>query len=276
LVFTEGFIAIMKKELMDRLRNKWVLVVAAAFAVFTLTISYFGGVSSGLTGLYSIKRTIVALTSLVVYFIPIIALTVGMANVVDEKERGTLDIYLTSPITYNEFLLGKFSGLAASLLIACVGGFGIATVVLVLKAGASIIDDFVFFIVNSLVLGVVFISISFFISVVSLDRTRAVALTVFVWLFFVIIYDLLIVGVLVATKGAIPSALVYSLIFLNPVDIYRLTTFVFLKETRVFLGLATLEMPGFINAYMLVLSAGLWIGLPLFGSFYLFRRKYIS
>ncbi len=38
------------KELRERLRNRWVLTVAAVFAVFSLVICYFGGAEQGALG----------------------------------------------------------------------------------------------------------------------------------------------------------------------------------------------------------------------------------
>jgi len=79
--------AIAHKELSDKLKSKWVIVIGSGFALFTLVISYFGGATAGVTGFMSLEATIASLTSLVTYFIPILALTLGGGIIADEQEK---------------------------------------------------------------------------------------------------------------------------------------------------------------------------------------------
>ncbi len=118
MVFTNATRAIAHKELSDKLKSKWVLVIASGFAAFTIVISYFGGATSGVAGFRSMDATIASLTSLVTYFIPILALTLGGGIIADERDKGTLELYLSSPISISEFIIGKFLGLAIALAIS--------------------------------------------------------------------------------------------------------------------------------------------------------------
>lgn len=103
------------KEFWDRIRNRWVLAVAIVFTVFALVIAYFGAAQQGAVGFRSIDLTIASLVSLVIYLIPLIALILGFDAIVGERERGSLDLLLTLPITRKELILGKYAGLAAAL-----------------------------------------------------------------------------------------------------------------------------------------------------------------
>uniref|UniRef100_UPI0025EB70DF ABC transporter permease n=1 Tax=Thiobacillus sp. TaxID=924 RepID=UPI0025EB70DF len=100
------------KEFWDRIRNRWVLAVALVFTAFALAIAYFGGAQQGAVGFRSIEFTIASLVSLVIYLIPLIALILGFDAIVGERERGSLDLLLSMPITRFELLLGKYLGLA--------------------------------------------------------------------------------------------------------------------------------------------------------------------
>lgn len=117
---------IAAKEFQDRLRNRWVLVIGVVFAAFALLIAYFGGAQQGAVGFKGIELTIASLTSLVIYLLPLIALILGFDAIVGEKERGSLDLLLSMPITRLELLLGKYLGLAGALAVATLGGFGLA------------------------------------------------------------------------------------------------------------------------------------------------------
>ena len=112
--FTQ-ILTIAGKEFRDRMRNRWVLAVALVFTVFSLAIAYFGGAQQGTVGFRSIEFTIASLVSLVIYLIPLIALLLGFDAIVGERERGSLDLLLSLPITRIELLLGKVPGLAAAL-----------------------------------------------------------------------------------------------------------------------------------------------------------------
>src|SRR5512134_1620517 len=131
-IFTIAF-----KELRDRLRNRWVLAVAAVFTALALVIVYFGGAQQGSVGMRSIEFTIASLVSLVIYLIPLIALLLGFDAIVGERERGSLDLLLALPITRLELLLGKYLGLAAAMSLSTLIGFGLVAVLLVAQSGSA-------------------------------------------------------------------------------------------------------------------------------------------
>src|SRR3989338_7973014 len=118
------------KEFRDRIRNRWVIAVAVIFTLFAFAIAYFGSAQQGEVGFHSIDVTIASLVSLVIYLIPLIALILGFDAIVGERERGSLDLLLSLPITRLELLLGKYAGLAGALTLSTVTGFGAVGVIL--------------------------------------------------------------------------------------------------------------------------------------------------
>lgn len=268
--------AIAKKELTDRLRTRWVIVIAAAFSVFTILIAYFGSAPSGIAGFRRIEATVASLTSLVTYFIPILALTMGGGIIIDERERGTLDLFLSAPISLSEFIAGKFSGLLMSLTVSTLGGLGLAGFVLIFKTGLAASKSYIFFMFNSIILGLIFLSLSFLISVLFEERSRVIAFMIFIWLFLSVLYDLGLLGLLILTKGELSSVIFTTLLLLNPVDIYRVMNFLSIGEFKVFIGLASVEFPGFFKTPILLLISMLWIMVPLAASRYLFKRRYLT
>jgi Cu-processing system permease protein len=268
--------AIAHKEISDKLKSRWVIVIGAGFAFFTLGIAYFGGAPAGVTGFMALDATIASLTSLVTYFIPILALTLGSGIIADEKEKGTLGIFLSSPISIGEFITGKFLGLVIALVLSTVAGLGIAGAVLLFKAGAGAIGPFLVFIVNSAVLGIIFLSVSFLISILFYERTKVIAFTIFLWLLFTIIYDLGLVGLLILTKGSVGTDVFSLLLMLNPVDIYRILNFMSIGEFQVLIGLTSVDFPEYIRPSVLWGIAMIWIITPLVSSYYYFKRRYLE
>lgn len=276
MVFTDAVRAIARKELSDKLRSRWVLVIATGFTAFTFVISYFGGATSGVAGFRSIDATIASLTSLVTYFIPILALTLGGGIIADEKDKGTLELYLASPVSVGEFLSGKFIGLTTALTISTVAGLGIPGIVLFVKLGTGAVAGYLVFMLNSVLLGIIFLSASFVVSVLFSERGRVIALTVFLWLFYAVLYDLGLIGLLIITKGAVGEELFSGLLMLNPVDVYRILNFISIGELKVFLGLAAVELPVYMKMPVLWTISLLWVVLPLIMSYHFFKRRYLA
>ncbi|WP_295496935.1 ABC transporter permease subunit, partial [uncultured Ralstonia sp.] len=225
------------KELRDRLRNRWVLAVAAVFAVFSLVISYFGGAEQGTLGPRSIEFVITSLVSLVIYLIPLIALLLGFDAIVGERERGSLDLLLALPVTRLELLLGKYLGLAVALTLSTLAGFALMVVLLWQQFGWAGLFQALGFVLSSILLGLVFLSLALFVSVVSRERTRASGFAIALWFGFVLVFDLLLLGLLVASGGSFGGQALAYLLLLNPTDIFRILNVFSLDQLRGMHGL---------------------------------------
>jgi Cu-processing system permease protein len=265
-------LAIAGKEFRDRIRNRWVLAVALVFTVFALVIAYFGGAQQGTVGFRSIEFTIASLVSLVIYLVPLIALLLGFDAIVGERERGSLDLLLSMPITRVELLLGKYLGLAAALTASTLVGFGSVALLLLPQLDGSALFHYVGFMFSSVLLGLSFLSLAVTVSVFAVDRARASGLAIALWFFFVLVFDLLLLGALVVTGGSYGGEIFPYLLLLNPADVFRVLNVFSLAEVRSLYGLATvfpeaLASPGLLGAVMLG-----WIVAPLALASWRFRR----
>mgnify|MGYP001546192429 CR=1 FL=1 len=263
---------IAAKEFRDRIRNRWVVAVAVVFTAFALAIAYFGAAQQGAVGFRAIDVTIASLVSLVIYLVPLIALILGFDAVVGERERGSLDLLLSMPLTRLELLLGKFTGLSAALACATVAGFGTVGVLLAYKLPASAMFHYAGFTLSSILLGMAFLSLAVAVSTFASDRTRASGVAIALWFFYVLIYDLLLLGFLVLTGGAYGADLFPFLLLLNPADVFRILNIFSLQDVRALYGLATVfpekfAEPGLLGAVMLA-----WIAAPLALAAWRFRK----
>ena len=256
-------LTIAAKELRDRIRNRWVLAVAVVFAVFSLVIAYFGGAQQGTVGFRSLEFTIASLVSLVIYLIPLIALLLGFDAIVGERERGSLELLLTLPITRLELLLGKYLGLAAALALSTLAGFGLMAVLLLRRFSTAALLHFGGFMVSSVLLGMAFLSLAVLLSVLARDRARASGLAIAVWFFFVLVFDLLMLGALVATGGAWVGASVAYVLLLNPADVFRILNVFALEEVRTMYGLTSVVPAEFAQPWLLSGVMLVWIAVPL-------------
>jgi Cu-processing system permease protein len=251
------------KEFWDRIRNRWVLAVALVFTVFALSIAYFGSAQQGAVGFRSIEVTIASLVSLVIYLIPLIALVLGFDAIVGERERGSLDLLLSMPITRLELLLGKYLGLAGALTFSTIAGFGLVGLVLSSQLDLNALFHYFGFMISSVLLGCAFLSLAVMLSVFAADRTRASGLAIAMWFFFVLIFDLLLLGVLVVTAGQWGGEALPYMLLLNPADVFRILNIFSLEDVRTLYGLATVFPPALAQPWLLGLVMAGWIVVPL-------------
>jgi Cu-processing system permease protein len=254
---------IAAKEFRDRMRNRWVLAVALVFTVFSLVIAYFGGAQQGAVGFRSIEFTIASLVSLVIYLIPLIALLLGFDAIVGERERGSLDLLLSLPITRLELLLGKYLGLAAALALSTLAGFGMVAVLLSRQMSWASMYHYFGFMLSSVLLGLAFLSLAVLLSVLARDRTRASGLAIATWFFFVLVFDLLLLGVLVGSGGRFGGEGLCLLLLLNPADVFRILNVFSLEDVRTLYGLATVVPPAMGSPLKMGGAMLVWIAVPL-------------
>ena len=251
------------KEFRDRVRNRWVLAVALVFAAFALVIAYFGAAQQGAVGFRGIDVTIASLVSLVIYLVPLIALILGYDAIVGERERGSLELLLSLPITPLELLLGKYLGLAGALASSTLAGSGLAGVALTWKLGLKVLGPYASFMGSALLLGLVFLSIAVLVSALARDRVRASGLAIALWFFYVLVYDLLLLGILVLSEGRFNLGFFPVLLFLNPADIFRILNIFGLEEVRKLYGLATVMPTSLASPWLLSGAMALWMVAPL-------------
>ena len=217
--------AVAAKELRDGLRNRWALSIASGLAVLALAIAWFGPAASGTVGFASLGATVVSLASLAVFLVPLVALLLGYEAVVGEAERGTLLLLLAYPLSRRTLLAGKFVGHAVLLALATTAGLGGAALVLAATGAASAEGFWAAFgrlIASTALLGWAFLALAYAISAGAREKGRAAAGALVAWLALVLVYDLVLLGALVAAGGRLPAGLFGALLVANPADAFRI------------------------------------------------------
>jgi Cu-processing system permease protein len=266
------------KEFRDGLRNRWVLAITLLFAVFALGLGYFGSAAGGTLGFASLDTTIVSLSSLAIFVIPLIALLLAYDTLVGEEEQGTLLLLLSYPLSRTQLLLGKFFGHGLVLGLATLLGFGGAGAVIALLTGrfldAQLWAVLGLFILSVLLLGLVFIALACLISVSSREKSRAAGAALLVWFVFVLVFDLSLLALLVATEGRIGQAVLPYLMLLNPCNAFRLLNLTGFEATQAYAGLVSIAQRELFSPGVLISVLLAWIVLPFSLAAWLFRRRH--
>jgi len=249
------------------------------FATLALGIAWFGAAASGQVGYASTPATIASLASLGIFLIPLIALLLAYDAIVGEEEGGTLLLLMTYPLSKSQLLLGKFMGHGLTLALATLIGFGVAGIAI-----AALVEDVAIgalaaamgrFIGSTILLGWGFIALAYLVSVRVSEKPVAAGMALAIWFFFVLIFDLMLLGVLVASEGKLNPELLPWLLMLNPTDIYRLLNIVAFGDSSQLSGVLSLGSDLPIGAGGLWLGLLVWCAVPLGGALLLFKNRRI-
>jgi Cu-processing system permease protein len=221
-----NILIIARKEVREGLRNRWVISTTLLLASLALTLTFLGSAPTGSVGVDPLDIVIVSLSSLTIFLVPLIALLLSHDAIVGEMERGTMLLLLSYPVGRSQVIFGKFLGHLAILTFATLFGYGAAALALV-ATGAEIDaaswTSFMSMLGSSILLGAVFVAIGYLVSARVRERSTAGGIAIGIWLVFVLIYDMALLGALVAAGGhALPAGLLDALLLLNPTDAYRM------------------------------------------------------
>jgi Cu-processing system permease protein len=266
------------KEWRDGLRNRWVVATTALLAALALTLAFLGSAPTGAVKASALAVTVVSLSSLTIFLVPLIALLLSYDAIVGEIDRGTMALLLSYPVARWQVVLGKFIGHLAILVFATVIGYGLAGAA-VQWATAGDWDAwgaFGFMIATSGLLGGVFIAIGYLISASVSDRGAAGGAAIGVWLFFVLIYDLALLGGLVADQGRnVTPGVLNALLLLNPADVFRLLNLTMTNDVGGFAGVAGLGAHAGLAPWTLLAALSLWLLAPLAATIAVFARRQV-
>ena len=106
------------------------------------------------------------------------------------------------------------------------------------------------------------------------ERATAAGIAVGVWLFFVVIYDMALLGLLAADQGRhVSPGLLNALLLLNPSDVYRLLNLTGFENISLYAGMAGVSDQASLPVPALVAALLLWIAAPFLLAIASFRNR---
>lgn len=271
---THTIALIAREEFRIHARNRWIIAFGWVFALLTLAISYFGMVTAAEVGFQGFTRTTASLVNLVLYLVPIVALIMGVLSL---SPDGGSELLLAQPVTRLQVLVGKLAGVYAAVAVALLFGFGASGTVIALQAGGEGMGPYLFFIGHTLLLALVFAVLGSLLSIAASNRARAIGAAVATWFFFVIFYDLLIIGAGFLLPERIANLMVFLSLFGNPVDMARVASLISLGGATIFgaAGAALVKFLGGNATSMLVLVLGMlaWTAFSLLAAARILRQR---
>ncbi len=266
---------IAREELTINIRNKWTLIYAGVFSLLVVGISYFGMMTEGFAGMQNFTRTSASILNLVLYIVPLVALIMGTLSFTGDK--GSTELLFSQPVSRAEVLLGKFLGVFFSIALSTLIGFLLAGFIIIAGSGTEGMTRYMAFVALSLLLSLVFLSLSVVTAVVSRRKSKAFGLALVLWFFFVVFYDLLAIGGTLLLEGQAANTFLFVSLFGNPVDMVRVASLISLDNVTIF-GASGAALIRFLGGpdwsiALLLLALTVWVGVPLLLSHRLLMRQ---
>lgn len=215
-----GFSALLRLELSDALRSKWVAFTAAVYLVLTAAFLWLGLHESSVLGFTGLSRALLNVTSAIIVVCPLLVLIGTHAAIVKSRSSGFCELFLTQPVKRSTWfcalLVSRMLILVGPLvlvLLACLaaGQLGLADAQLMAVAMRSLS------ICGSLVFS--FVGIGLLISSVAQTTERAMVWALLAFVTSAALHDVLLITILLRTP--MPPQLVFFLSALNPSEAAR-------------------------------------------------------
>lgn len=265
------------KEVREGLRNRWVVAATGLLAALALTLTFLGSAPTGTVGAHPLDVVVISLASLTIFIVPLIALLISHDAIVGEIERGTMMLLLAYPVRRRQVLFGKFLGHIAILAFATCIGYGLAGAVLAAggqAAGPGSWAAFMTMTASSVLLGAVFVAIGYLVSVLVSDRGTAGGIAIAIWLLFVVLYDMALLGLLVADQGRfVNGGVLAALLLFNPADSYRLLNLAGSDGIAAASGMAGTVREAAPSSAALLAALAAWVAVPMALATLAFSRR---
>lgn len=264
------------QEIRAGLRNRWVVATTLLLAALSLSLVLLGSAPTGVVKADPLAVVVVSLASLTIFLVPLIALLLSFDAIVGEQERGTLMLLLSYPVARWQVIVGKALGQTCILGVATLLGYGVAAGALSLSSEIGVLawGAFAAMVLTSIMLGAAFVSMGVLASTIVSERATAAGLAVGVWLFFVLLYDTALLGILVADQGRHVTQNALDLVLLlNPADVYRIFNMTASDSVAIYSGLAGPGNAAPLPPAVLFAVLAAWVVAPLALAVLAFGRK---
>jgi len=257
----------------EAIRTKWMAVFAV---VFFLLATNFPGILASYVHAIPRSFQLTFNEQLLVAFplIPLLALPIGAASIVDDRESGTLQYLLSNPITKSDFFFGRIAGLLLATSVVIFIGFGGAAILAYASDGAHF-PTVVILTLTAALLNAVMLALALIISEVSKRKATATGIAIFFWFLLTTISGLDTLTYAVYWKESSTAAV--SLVLLDPVETSRIAAVeaAHLNETVSF-GQSDFLAKHFLGANLLSVSVGsilVWLAVLTIFGFLVFKHQ---
>lgn len=250
---------VIKYVILDILRSK--IIVGYTVLLFLISFSVFSLEDNTAKGLLS-------LLNLELFIIPLVSIIFSTIYIYNSSEF--IELLVSQPLKRRSIWISLFAGLSISLVLAFFIGSGIP--ILYFEGGTT---GLVMILVGCL-LSVIFVSIALLASVITRDKAKGIGMSIFLWLYFAIIFDGLVLFFLFQFADYPLENPMMVLSGFNPIDLSRILILLRLDVSALmgYTGAVFKDFFGTTLGFVIALIVlFLWASIPLLFSLRVFRKK---
>ena len=189
----------------DILKNK--IVIFYTILLFIISWSVLG-----LEGNFT-KATL-SLLNVVLLVVPLVSIIFSTIYVYNSGQF--IELLLSQPVPRTKIWFNIFMGLSGALILAFLIGCGIPILLYSsIETGFSLIIIGIF-------LSIIFTSFAMLSAILSRDRAKGIGISIFIWLFFAIIYDGILLVLMFQFADYPIEGIMATLAALNPIGLSRI------------------------------------------------------
>jgi len=250
---------IARYVLADILRSRAIMAYTAVLLVLA-------------TGVFHIEdnadKGVLSLLNIVLFVVPLVSIVFSTVYLYNSAEF--IELLAAQPLPRGTIWMGIFAGLAGSVSLAFLLGVGIPVALYAwMPSGLMLLA-------SGVALSLIFVSMALWTAVRIRDKARGIGLAIFLWLYFALLFDVLLLFALFQFADYPIERFAVVAAMLNPVDIARVLVLleVDLSAMMGYTGALFRNFFGTTGGMILTVAVLLlWIALPLWLSARFFVRK---
>jgi len=285
------WLLIAKKDFEDSIRSKvfWMLIfafvlfIAGGVYAFSIIPEAFLGIEVTISSDYAIM----ALQSISIALVPLIALVAVFSAIAGERDSGSLRVLMSFPYSRLDIVFGKFIGRSIVVTVPIIIGFTVATLVIAGVYEEFIVSNFLLFMLLTILLAWSFIGIGIGSSAAAKTKSMAMGLAAGLYLLFLLFWNIISLLIYHVVEGGIPSSgewpeWLVLLERINPIGAYGSLSnkYIGIEQFQEFTDILTLigkdTLPFYLTDTSFLIYILLWIFVPVILGYIYFERSDID
>ncbi len=213
-------------------------------------------------------KGILSLLNVILFIVPLVSLIYSTIYIFNSGEF--IELLVAQPISRKKLITSIYAAVSLSLVTAFIVGAGIPVLIYSPdKIG-------LLFIITGALLTLIFTSLAFLGSVITRDKAKGIGMAIFIWLFFSILYDGILLLVMFQFSDYPIEKLIIVLSSFNPVDISRILILIHTDYSALmgYSGALFKEFLGSQKGSVVIFAILIvWIIVPAFAAIRKFIRK---
>ncbi|MES2285644.1 MAG: ABC transporter permease subunit [Bacteroidota bacterium] len=250
---------VVKYVILDILRSK--IIITYTILLFLISFSVFSLEDNTAKGLLS-------LLNLELFIVPLVSIIFSTIYIYNSSEF--IELLVSQPLKRKSIWLSLFSGLSTSLVVSFFIGSGLPILYFEPSPTGIIM------ILIGCMLSIIFVAIALLASVITRDKAKGMGMAIFLWLYFAIIFDGLVLFLLFQFADYPLEKPMMVISAFNPIDLSRIIILLRLDVSALmgYTGAVFKDFFGTTTGFIAALSTlVLWICIPLYFSLRIFRKK---